>query len=329
MLGVLVIVVAAASRAARPAAPPGGAAIGITVQVPRGAAPARLPGVAPAAELAPPANVPASLEGTEADGAISADAAGHLVIDLELRRLFDHFLAASGEEPIPTIRARIIAVLRARLPATAAAEAIAILDRYLAYRNAARGLVAPASPAAGLDQIHDLRVTWLSAEVAKAFFAAEEASIYAALARREIVEDPALSPAERARRLAALEAARPAADREARAAATAPIDEMNREAAMRAAGASDDQLAEVRTAALGAEAAARLAELDRAHAAWDARLARFRAARAALQADPALDDAERNRRIADLLARSFSPAEQLRVATLDRLAADPAVAAPP
>ena len=325
-LGVLVIVLAAASRGGPRSALPPAAAFGVTV--PRGAAAVRLPARAKAIEVAPPANVPASLEGTEPDGAITADAAGHLVIDLELRRLFDHFLAATGEEPIAVIRARIIAVLRARLPAAAAAEAIALLDRYLGYRNAARGLTAPASPAAGLAQIHDLRVTWLSAAVAKALFGSEEASIYAALARRDIAADPALSEAERARRLAALEAARPTADRAARAAATAPLDEMNREAAMRAAGASDDQLSAARTAALGAEAAARLAALDRAHAAWDARLGRYRAERAALQADGALDDAERSRRIAALQARSFSAAEQLRVAALDRLAADPAAASP-
>ena len=71
-----------------------------------------------------------------------------------------------------------------------------------------------------------------------------------------------------------------------------------------------------------------LAALDRAHAAWDARLGRYRAERAALQADGALDDAERSRRIAALQARSFSAAEQLRVAALDRLAADPAAASP-
>ena len=268
----------------------------------------------------PPATLPGSLEGTDADGAVAADATGHLIITIELRRLFDHFLAASGEEPIATMRGRIIAVLRARLPAVAAAEAIAILDRYLAYRDAARALV-PRSPdpVAGLDQVHDLRARLFSPAVVQAFFADEEATTYAALARRGVLADTTLPDAERERRLAELDARIPAAVREARAAATAPLDELNREATLRAAGASDQQIAAARTAALGAGAADRLAELDRAHAAWDARLAQFRAARAAVLADPRLDDAERRRRIADLLARSFSPAEQIRVETLDRM----------
>ena len=275
-----------------------------------------------AGEVAPPATLPGSLEGTEPDGAVEADASGHLIITIELRRLFDHFLAASGEESVATMRARIIAVLHARLPDAAAAEAIAILDRYLAYRDAARRLVPPSSdPRAGLDQVHDLRSKMFSPAVVQAFFADEEAATYAALARRDALTDTSLSPAERERRLAEIDARTPPAVLAARAAATAPLDELNREAQLRAAGASDQQIAAARTAALGAGAAARLADLDRAHAAWDARLARFRAERAAVLADSALGDAERQRRIADLLARSFTEPERLRVEVLDRIAA--------
>jgi lipase chaperone LimK len=268
---------------------------------------------------AAPGRLPASLEGTEPDGAVQADASGHLIVDLELRRLFDHFLVASGEEPIAAMRARIIAVLRDRLPAAAAAEAIAILDRYLAYRDAARSLAPASDPAAGLDQAHELRTRMFSPAVVQAFFAEEEAATYAALARRAVLQDGTLTAAERDRRLSELEAQTPAAVREARAAAIAPLDEMAREARMRAAGASAQQIAAARTAALGSDAEARLAELDEARAVWDSRLAQFRAERAALIADAALDEAERRRRIDELLARSFSPTERIRVEALDRI----------
>jgi lipase chaperone LimK len=289
---------------------------------PPAAPPSPRPAPPPSARIEPPAALPGSLAGTEPDGEIRADDAGHLVIDLELRRLFDHFLIATGEEPVAAIRARIVAVLHARLPATAEAEAIAILDRYLAYRDAARQLSPPDDPRAGLGQLHDLRARLFAPEVARAFFADEEAATYAALDRRDALLDPALSPAERERRIAEIDARLPAAVREARAAATAPIDELNREQAMRAAGAGGDQIAAARAAAFGPEAAARLAELDRSRAAWDARLTRFRAARAQLLADPGIDDAERNRRIAELLASSFTPEERVRIEALDRIAAE-------
>src|SRR5262249_13846753 len=83
--------------------------------------------------------------------------------------------------------------------------------------------------------------------------------------------------ADRQRRLAELEAQIPEDVQRGRAAALGPLNALTREQALRAAGASDDQIAAARTATLGAEAAARLADLDRAHAAWDARLAPTRA----------------------------------------------------
>jgi lipase chaperone LimK len=325
--GVLLVVILAAALVVRhgrhaPPASPAPPTSPAPHTGPIAAAPSPPPAPAPSAGTEPPAGLPGSLDGTEPDGAIRADDAGHLVVDLELRRLFDHFLIASGEEPLAAIRARIVAVLHARLPATAEAEAIAILDRYLGYRDAARQLSPPAEPRAGLGQLHDLRARMFAPEVARAWFADEEAATYAALDRRDALLDPALSPAERERRIAEIDSRLPAAVREARAAATAPIDELDREQAMRAAGAGDDQIAAARTAAFGPEAAARLAGLDRSRAAWDARLAQFRAARAALLADPGLDDAERGRRIAELLARSFTPEERIRVEALDRIAAE-------
>lgn len=297
---------------------------------------------AAAGDGAAPTTLPGSLDGTDADGNVTAGADGHLIVTIELRRLFDHFLAATGEEPLATIRARIIAALHAKLPPTAAGEAIEILDRYLGYRDAARQLagaddtadpiqVAAARPAsdalarkqmAELAQVHDLRAKWFSPVVVQAFFSAEEASIYAAFARRDVMADKTLSEAERAQKLAALEAALPADERGARAAALAPLEAMNREAQLRAAGASAEQIAAARTAAFGADGAARLADLDQQRAAWTQKLAQFRADRAALLADPSLSANDRDQRIADLVARSFTPAEQVRVAAIENLPAN-------
>lgn len=279
---------------------------------------ARLAMTPPAAAGTPA--LPGSLDGTDADGALEASG-GHLVVSLELRRLFDHFLAASGEEPLATMRARIIAALRAKLPgppAPAAGEAIDILDRYLAYREAARGLH-PASDRDGLDQVHELRAKHFTPEVARVFFADEEATTYAALARRDVLRDQTISEAERQHKLAALDALIPAAERAGRAAAMAPLVEMERERQLRDSGASEAAITASRTAAFGADGAARLAQLDQQRAQWDARLARFRAARAAIQADAKLDEAERQRRIDALLTASFTEQERVRVEALDRV----------
>jgi len=69
---------------------------------------------------------------------------------------------------------------------------------------------------------------------------------------------------------------------------------------------------------LGAEAAARLAELDRQRAAWTARLEDYRARRAAIEGSIS-DPGDRTSAIEDLLARSFSAEERIRVEALDRM----------
>ena len=70
---------------------------------------------------------------------------------------------------------------------------------------------------------------------------------------------------------------------------------------------------------VGAEAADRLEALDRAHAAWDARLAAFHEARAVIDNDASLPAAAKADQIERLLASSFTAAERLRVETIDRI----------
>jgi lipase chaperone LimK len=337
----LIAIAIGGSRAHR-ADPPAGTEAAATASQASAGTRAGVRGSAAAGEGRAPEALPSSLDGTEADGNVQAGPDGHLIVTLELRRLFDHFLAATGEEPIATIRARIISALRARLPATAAGEAIVILDRYLGYREAARRLAGsraddadpiqlaaqrPTDDAlaqqqvAELARVHDLRAQWFAPVVVQAFFAAEEAVIYAAFARRDVMADKTLSEAARAQKLAELEATLPVADRAARAAALAPLEAMNREAEMRAAGATADQIAAARTAAFGEGGAARLADLDQAHAAWAQKLAQFRADRAGVLGDPSLSATDRDQRIADLVARSFTPQEQIRVAAIEHLPA--------
>ena len=65
--------------------------------------------------------LPASLRGTEIDGALPVDARGALIVTPDVLDLFDYFLAASGEEPVAALRARIDREIEARVRAEMAA----------------------------------------------------------------------------------------------------------------------------------------------------------------------------------------------------------------
>lgn len=173
---------------------------------------------APALRAAQPVDCgrpPASLRGTEVDGSLSADARGRFVPTAGARQLFDYFLTAVGEEPLEAIRTRVFAEAGARLPESAAAEAVRLFDLYLAYLDRVRDL-APLKgrldAESGLALFADLRREILGREVAEAFFGAEEESDRAALRARLLGERPAAASIDEvmvapgaAERLAALE----------------------------------------------------------------------------------------------------------------------------
>jgi len=261
--------------------------------------------------------LPRSLRGTTPDGELVADESGHLAVTRETRRFFDYFLAASGEWSDARIRKRLDDEIRTRLAPGSAAEARALLDRYLTYRARARALPPAADPAAAAATLASLRRDTLGPEAARAFFGDEETLTTAALERRRIAADPDLPPDERARRLAAVEDTLPVEMRAARAQAIAPLQLMQEEARLRDAGASPAELRALRERTVGVEAADRLEALDRARAEWQARLADYRRARDAIVADPGRSATDKAAAIDALRAARFTGPERSRVAALD------------
>lgn len=278
----------------------------------------RMAGAAPAADA-----LPESLRGTEVGGDLRVDAEGRFVPGPEAIALFDYFLAATGEEPRERIRARITAEIGRRLPAEAARDAEALLDRYLGYRAAAAELFAAsdlslADPERRFQRIRELRREWFGAGLASALFAGEEQVIAVELERQRVARDAEQGPAEREQRLAALEQQLPEAERAARREALAAIELRAAEAALRDAGAGPAEIDAMRERRFGAEAAARLAALDRSRAQWTARVAAYRAEREALRAE-SLSDGDYQAALGELRDAHFAGPERARIDALDRI----------
>jgi lipase chaperone LimK len=287
-------------------------------------APLALPAPAATKAAATPADgerasraLPASLRGTEVDGGLE-ESAGRFVPTLEARRFFDYWLSATGEVPPDQIRARAVSQITTRLSAGAASEAVATLDRYLAYLERTRTLsckkAEPGDLVAAFDQVHDLRRDVLGDELAGVFFGAEEAQDRLALvsieaARRNGKDQPELR--------AELEAALPDEARIAAAEATIPLRLLAEEASLKAQG-DLTALRQLREESVGREAADRLEALDRELADWGRRMADYRAERAELEAQ-GLSDAGLAAAVERLRAERFSAAERVRVEALDRI----------
>jgi lipase chaperone LimK len=265
---------------------------------------------------------PGSLRDTDVDGALAVDASGRLLLNPDLRRFFEYFFVASGEESDAQIRARIGAAIAARLEGDAARTAYDVLDRFLDYRNRGESL----NPgAAGDDRdarfaaLRRLRNQVFGEHDAAALFADEEAAYAAAVAEQRIRTDSSLSDAERAAQLAGLEAQLPESIRAVRQAVSAPLRLARDEAALRTVGGSAEEIEALREQAVGPDAAARLAALDAQQSAWRSRVDTYRQERSAIDANAGLDAAQRAQAVAALRARHFSGPELVRIEALDRI----------
>jgi lipase chaperone LimK len=269
--------------------------------------------------------LPASLQGTDVDGELPVDAAGHLRLVRGVRNCFDYFLSTVGEEPVQRVRERIHAYVSHQLKEPARSEALDLLNRYLNYRAALDELAQqggdrPANSVealrARLAQRLGLRQQMFSPTEHAAFFADEEQLDNYSVASLQIMRDASLSARDKAARIHELNATLPPdlqdaiSARERYEQLTAVTQEL------RAQGASAEALRAVRTQIVGAEAADRLEALDAQRASWQGRLQAFQAQRAALLKDASLSDAQRTQAINQLASSSFTDAERVRALAL-------------
>lgn len=260
-----------------------------------------------------------SLRDAAIDGEVRVDDAGRVVADLGLRRLFDQLLSLVGELDPRSIRRLLADLVAQRHGADVAREVLAIFDRYVDYLAAVSDarLAAISDLRERHDRIRALRRDRLGDALAEAFFAADEALAEHTLARIEIARDRTLDADTRAARLAALDADAPSAIREARrdAALADLLAEQQRQ--FEALAIDPATRAAERAAVFGPAAAARLAAVEAAEAAWQGRLVDYARAAASIRADPALEATARAAALDAERARRFDEAERRRVASLE------------
>ena len=261
------------------------------------------------------------LRGAEPDGAIVVGADGRLHPDRALRRLFDWYLALSGELPLVDIRTLLGADVRDTHGDTIATGVLALFDRYLDLQRAMAAIAPELDGHTRLDALRALRRQWLGAS-AEAMFGDEEAALSRSLDRLALLGDPRLSDTERGALAAELDAMLPDTERALREeiAVASLADEQSRQ--FETLGTDAATRRDERADLFGEAAADRLAALDAERAAWDSRLSDYVRERDALR-NSGLEAATRDARLAQLRARSFAENELRRVDALDAVGALP------
>jgi lipase chaperone LimK len=240
----------------------------------------------------------------------------------ELKRLFDYYLSAVGEQSIETITLQIRGELDRRLPLAQAQKAQRLLGLYIEFkRELVRVESQPQLVGNGLQAIRgrfnamqDVRAKYFSAEETQGMFGFEDAYDMDAIARQEVDQNPALNAQQKKQQLAALDAAMPEQLRKEREATSMVVRLEQQAQELRAKGGSEDDVYRMRAKELDPQAAARLAEVDREEAAWKGRIARYLEDRSKLlQAQSHASASERESSLALLQQSSFSEAERPRL----------------
>ena len=275
-------------------------------------------------------NLPRSLQGTDVDGEIIIDENKQLVITEGLRRLFDYFLSALGEEEEAVIYARVESYIRSHTPEPAASQAVTIFDQYVAYlkaiptiENRYGNLQLQATKTGDLDlnmvaqqkqDVAKLRQQHFDKETIKAFFGAEDEYDDYSLAMVKINQDKQLSDAQK-------EAARqdyisrmPDNAIKTNIAQQANLNELiTRTEQMQAKGATAEELYNMRRELVGAPAAARLAQVDQQDADFDQRFKQYQTQKQQLLSQNA-DKVQAQTQINQIEQQLFNETERKRLA---------------
>ncbi|MFW2176319.1 MULTISPECIES: lipase secretion chaperone [unclassified Moraxella] len=163
--------------------------------------------------------LPQSLQGTAVDGEIIIDENRQLVVTQGLRRLFDYFLSAQGEESLEAIRQRTEDYIRQHTPEPASSQAIALYHRYLDYLQALSQVDSQLNQqrqpindgtalsmdlgvvAKQLQQVQQLQAKFFDLATRQAFFAQDNALNDYSLQMMTINQNAQITPAERQQRI--------------------------------------------------------------------------------------------------------------------------------
>jgi lipase chaperone LimK len=270
--------------------------------------------------------LPASFGGTTVDGVFHLDADGNLLISEDIRRIFDYFLAAVGEEPLRASVERLRAYIAAQLPANAREQALALLNQYLDYKRELVLLERDLPQMANLDALRQreaavqaLRARIFDGPTQQAFFAREEAYNQFTLQRLAILHDSQLDDAGKA---AAVDQLRNSLPAEMQDAVLPQLQNELRQqtAQLQASGAKPEQIRQLRQQLVGAEATQRLEVLDQQRQTWKKRIAQYSTDKAAIENNPGMSATDKRAAIAQLVTENFDEREQLRLEAAEQLA---------
>lgn len=278
--------------------------------------------------------LPKSLQGTQVDGDIIINNKSELVPTPGLRRLYDYFLSALGEEDSDTVNARVEAYIRNTTPQPAADEALKIYSQYQTYLKQVSKIQSEKNTGGNnsqsmpnainseidineLDrqqrQIKAIRSQLFDTEVEKAFFSTEDQLQAYNKQMLKIAQDKSLTASEKQKAKQAYLQRLPNTLTKQQAEQQANMEQLfHRTEQMKKRGAEEDELFRMRTELVGVEAAERLAKLDLQNQDFERRFENYQQQKQKIMGSN-ISQSAKDKQIQNLQRKMFSESEQKRL----------------
>ncbi|MFV5375126.1 lipase secretion chaperone [Acinetobacter calcoaceticus] len=265
-----------------------------------------------------------SQQDTEVNCQLKIDSSQHLVVNSQTRDCFEYFITQYGENDLEQIKIHFGKFIQGQYLEPARSQIMDLWTRYLKYREQLAQIQAPSAKQQDknyfqkiFNSIQDIRKRFFSASEIEGLFSSEDIYQNYTLDRMQILEDSSLSEIEKARKLKERFEELPK-DWQHNLQELSKLDDLHTlTKQIKARNGSAEELRQMRTALVGAEATQRLETLDTQRNAWQQRVTSYLDSRDEIIKSN-MSDSAKNQAIQQLRQQQFnSSQEQLRLRTFE------------
>ncbi len=279
-------------------------------------------------------SLPQSLSSSPLPSRLDINEQGQLVINMKVKRLFEFYLSAMGEESLAECILRIRHDLSQQLEAGALDSALNLLEGFLQYQNHI-GDIKNDFLARYQDQAYELervsemkqsvrqsRSLFFSEHANNAFYKQEDEYDHYMLKKVAIKSDRTLTAEQKRAQYQLLDSDSPQwiSQQEQQANLVSRVQE--KEQALRQSGGDELAIRQLRVDNYGEQAAQNLAVLDQQRALWSQRVDQYRLESLQILASTAFTQQEKNQLLDDIRQQHFSGNELVRISALDKIDSD-------
>lgn len=265
-----------------------------------------------------------SQQDTEVNCQLKIDSSQHLVVNSQTRDCFEYFITQYGENDLEQIKNHFGKFIQGQYLEPTRSQIMDLWTRYLKYREQLAQIQAPSAKQQDknyfqkiFNSIQDIRKRFFSASEIEGLFSSEDIYQNYTLDRMQILEDSSLSEIEKARKLKE-RFEELSEDWQQNLQELSKLDDLHTlTKQIKARNGSAEELRQMRTALVGAEATQRLETLDTQRNAWQQRVTSYLDGRDEIIKSN-MSDSAKNQAIQQLRQQQFnSSQEQLRLRTFE------------